>query len=335
MKRFFDDNLDWLTPVDESTEQNEVPREESNHPNQDKEAKHRATGGRVEASNINHKPSERQKEAGNYAKDHVNIHGLSIAIENAKGSQRSGIGADGKAWKSTLPAHYGYVKRTEGADGDAVDVYLGPHLKSNKVFIIDQVDEKSKRFDEHKVMIGFGTKFQALDTYRKAFSDGKGKDRIGAVHETDIAGLRAWLKDGHTTQPIHKDLKGRRSDERIKRDAFLYMEPKGNGKDFAQCSTCVEFDPKTKCCVVMNKIVAGLDSCGIYLEGKYDGRKPKEYATPAELGYVQREVRCENCKYGGDECWLYKMLNQRQPEDFDLETKIHPKACCNLQTPKE
>src|SRR5262249_16926301 len=37
-----------------------------------------AAGGRVLASAINRNPTEAQKEAGNYAKDHVNLHGLDI-----------------------------------------------------------------------------------------------------------------------------------------------------------------------------------------------------------------------------------------------------------------
>jgi hypothetical protein len=57
-----------------------------------------AAGGRVDPKNIDPKPSEAQKEAGNYAKDHVNIHGLELAIENAKGGQRHGVGKDGKQW---------------------------------------------------------------------------------------------------------------------------------------------------------------------------------------------------------------------------------------------
>jgi hypothetical protein len=174
----------------------------------------RARGGRIEASNINHTPSEAQKEAGNYSKDHVNIHGLSFTVENAKGKHRSGIGKDGKEWKVKMPAHYGYIKRTEGADGDHVDVYLGPHLKSDKVFIVNQVDADTKKFDEHKCLLGYGSLRQALETYSKGFSDGRGLQRIGSVHEISMADFKKWLKSGDTTLPFGSGQKPNIAEER-------------------------------------------------------------------------------------------------------------------------
>src|SRR5262249_30042795 len=123
-------------------------------------------------------PTEAQKEAGNYKKHHTRIHGLDISIENKAGSIRSGVGPNGEPWRVKMPAAYGYIKRTEGADGDHVDCYIGPHLKSPRVYVIDQVDANSKDFDEHKCMLGFGSKQQALGTYKRGFSDGKGAARI-------------------------------------------------------------------------------------------------------------------------------------------------------------
>jgi hypothetical protein len=161
----------------------------------------RAAGGRVQPSNINRSPSQPQKSYGNYKKDHLNIHGLSIAIENAKGHKRTGVGADGKPWESVLPEHYGYLKQTEGADGDHVDCFLGPHLKSNTVFVINQVDHNTKKFDEHKVFIGFRNLDHVLSTYEKAFSDGKGLQRIGSVVPTTMDELKNWLKTQDTKEP--------------------------------------------------------------------------------------------------------------------------------------
>ena len=64
-------------------------------------------------------------EAGNYKKGHLKIGGLNVTIENGKGSIRSGKGPDVKPWSVEMPAHYGYVKGTEGADGDQMDVFIG------------------------------------------------------------------------------------------------------------------------------------------------------------------------------------------------------------------
>lgn len=152
-----------------------------------------ATGGAVV-------PTEAQKVAGNYRKKHVNFQGLDISIENEKGSTRSGTDADGKRWSCVLPADYGYIKRTEGADGDQVDVYVGPHKASRQVFIINQ-HRLSGGFDEHKVMLGFNSEREAIDTYVRGFSDGKGRARVGSLEPMSIDAFKDWLKRGKTTSP--------------------------------------------------------------------------------------------------------------------------------------
>jgi inorganic pyrophosphatase-like protein len=172
-------------------------------------AQGRASGGRVNPANIDHSPTQAQKAAGNYAKDHVKLHGLDIAIENAKGKKREGVGRDGKKWSVTMPAHYGYIKRTTGRDGDHVDVYLGPHIKSPRVYVVDQHDADSKRFDEHKAFIGFGSAAQVRATYRKAFSDGRGNERLRHLTEMSVDGFKAWLAHGDTTKPLKRAVGGR------------------------------------------------------------------------------------------------------------------------------
>src|SRR5580704_5600908 len=165
--------------------------------------KKRAEGGRVSVGEVNTNPTEGQKLAGNYRKAHTRIHGLDISIENPRGSYRSGV-ADGKAWKAKLPAHYGYIRNTEGSDGDHVDCYIGPHLKSPHVFVIDQKDLGSGKFDEHKCFIGFGSKTQAKEAYHQAFSDGKGKDRIGHIEMLSVPMFKLLLSHGNTKKPIKR-----------------------------------------------------------------------------------------------------------------------------------
>lgn len=94
------------------------------------------------------------------------------------------------------------VSAPHGADGDKIDVFIGPHLLATQVWIIDQVDANTGRFDEHKVMLGFASKDDALATYRKAFSDGKADDRIGAVTTMGIGQFKRWLLKGDTTAPL-------------------------------------------------------------------------------------------------------------------------------------
>ena len=171
-----------------------------------------ARGGRVvsteadlhaEATNAHPQPSPAQKEAGNYQKAHVIIQGLPITIENAKGSIRSGVAKDGKPWSVRMPVPYGYLKGPAiGMDGEKVDCYVGPHLSSKRVFVIDQVDADTKEPDEHKVMIGFPNRALALATYYRAFSDHRGPQRIGHVAEMSIDDFKHWLEHGDTSAPI-------------------------------------------------------------------------------------------------------------------------------------
>jgi len=154
------------------------------------------------AQQVETQPTEAQKEAGNYSKAHVKIHGLDISIENPKGSERSGRDAGGNEWRVQMPAAYGYVKRTEGADGDQVDVYIGDNPQSQRVFVVDQIDPATGNFDEHKALIGFDQPSDAVKTYQAGFSDGSGMRRIGAVSEMSTDEFKAWLKTGETTKPV-------------------------------------------------------------------------------------------------------------------------------------
>lgn len=154
------------------------------------------------AKDVEPNPTEAQKKAGNYEKGHVTVHGMDITLENARGTQRSGVGPDGKPWSVTMPGHYGYVKGTKGADGDHVDVYIGKKPESQRAYVIDQVDAKTKKFDEHKVMLGYETHVDAVEAYKRAFSDGKGAERIGAVTELPVEHFKAWVEKGFTKEPL-------------------------------------------------------------------------------------------------------------------------------------
>lgn len=146
-------------------------------------------------------PTEAQKAAGNYPKRAVRFQGLPVSIETEAGQIRRGQGADGKPWAVEMPAPYGYVKRTEGADGDQVDVYLGPDERTDKVFVIDQIDPETGRFDEHKALMGFRTEAEARKVYEAAFSDGSGPARAGAITTMPVRQFKGWLK-GDTTKPV-------------------------------------------------------------------------------------------------------------------------------------
>lgn len=128
----------------------------------------------------------------------------------------------------------------------------------------------------------------------------------------------------------------RRAGARVTRDAFLYFEPRGNIPDHAQCSSCsLRLVTNRSACAVMGGRQVDLGgSCGFYLQGEPACPRPVAVLAREQVGYVVRQVRCENCRYGGGECELYKTLNQRAPEIFDLDPRIRPLGCCNAQEPK-
>lgn len=158
------------------------------------------------AANADQAPSDAKKEAGNYRKGKANWRGLALSIENAKGSKRTGTGRDGKKWAVTMPAHYGYVRGTVGADGDHVDFYMGDDEASEFVLLVDQKDTSTGTFDEHKIVLGTRDAGQALGIYNRGFSDGRGLERIGGVREMTVDELKNWLEKGRMKRPISRHL---------------------------------------------------------------------------------------------------------------------------------
>jgi len=148
---------------------------------------------------VDTEPTEAQKEAGNYKKGHVKWQGLDVTVENPEGSTRSGTDANGERWEVKMPKPYGYIKRTEGADGDQVDITLVDPA-SSEVTIIDQKDLTTGKFDESKVFGGANAE-TARQVYNDSFSDGRAEDRIGAVTTISIDEFKDWLKNGDTRKP--------------------------------------------------------------------------------------------------------------------------------------
>ncbi len=154
----------------------------------------------LQGQQVNTEPTEGQKEAGNYKMGHIKINGYDITIENPKGSTRSGIDNNGIPWEVQMNNHYGYFRRTEGKDGDQIDVFIGDSPTSGKIFIVDQVDEKGN-FDEHKVMMGFDSIEEAEQAYMSNYSPGwRG---LGNITEVSQQEFKDWAKDGKKkTEPF-------------------------------------------------------------------------------------------------------------------------------------
>lgn len=150
------------------------------------------------------KPTKGQRHAGNYKKGHVNIQGLSVSIETPKGKKRKGHDDDGTPWKSRMASDYGYIRGTIGADGDQIDTCIGRHPKSPFVFVIDQFDSTTGKFDEHKVMLGYRKPKAAMSDYFDSNGDGLGPDRLGAMVALSMNEFKNWLANGDHTHAISR-----------------------------------------------------------------------------------------------------------------------------------
>lgn len=145
-------------------------------------------------------PTEAQKEAGNYRKGHIKVDGYDIALENPKGSTRSGKDTNGKEWSITMKHDYGYIRGTKGTDGDHIDVYLSDNPTAGNVYVVDQIDQQTGNFDEHKVMYGFDSMDEAVQAYRDQYEDGW---KVGNVTEVSREEFKKWVdSSARKTKPF-------------------------------------------------------------------------------------------------------------------------------------
>lgn len=173
---------------------------ETQHKNIEQQTKIENAAHEAASSNLNDlpKPTQAQIEAGNYKKGHIKVHGLNIAVENPRGSERRGTDPDGKEWAHTMSDHYGYIKSSIGSDNEQIDTYIGRNPESEQVFIVDQIDQKTGGFDEHKVMMGFNSQEDAIQAYSSNFDKGW---KIGPVRAMSKDEFKTWLKNGDTKKP--------------------------------------------------------------------------------------------------------------------------------------
>lgn len=116
--------------------------------------------------------SPAQLEAGNYRKRKIRFQGLRIRVENPKGSVRSGTGPGGKTWRTKMLYHYGYILGSRGVDKDHVDCYVGPDRSASHAYVVHQRKAGDwNRYDEDKVMLGFGSEAEARRAFLAHYDD--------------------------------------------------------------------------------------------------------------------------------------------------------------------
>jgi hypothetical protein len=87
---------------------------------------------------------------------------------------------------------YGYISRTEGADGDEVDVFLGPNEQADKVYVVHTKEINSQSFSEDKLFIGFNGADDAIDAFFANY-DAKAKQLLAGIETIPLSELRDRL----------------------------------------------------------------------------------------------------------------------------------------------
>ena len=294
-------------------------------------------------------PTEAQKEAGNYRKGHIKVDGYDIALENPKGSTRSGKDANGKEWSITMKHDYGYIRGTKGTDGDHIDVYLSDNPTAGNVYVVDQVNQRTGDFDEHKVMYGFNSMEEAVQAYRDQYEDGW---KVGTVTEVSREEFKKWVDnsvrktkpfaDYKTVKPLetehtqsgenyahnseeimHEDVKPAESSERYTITPTQYTNKKGKTSDMYLVKFNHEFSKE-------EKAAAKTFISEPLAEGK---RTPRGWYDREQEGYM---VRSEDAaKQLGDMMADEVAVADQQPVTVkDYRNAVAPAATHNEQEKK-
>jgi len=251
-----------------------------------------------EAAQEAEEPTPAQAKAGVYKKGHIKLHGLAISIENPIGSVRQGI-SGGKAWRTVMKHHYGYFPGYEGKDKDHIDVFVGPKPESEQVYIVDQVNPKTKALDEHKILLGWDDIASARDGYLSNYE--KGWQGIGAITPIDIKFFKSWLNKGNKKKSFLSSPWGRNAakqaalqeslPDRGRFDADLSPDLSERGARAVEPDRLPEIPiemPPSQVLSGQPPAVKGLqDSSGRYIE------KPSDFIegpplSPQEKGFVNR-----------------------------------------------
>lgn len=95
----------------------------------------------------------------------VTFEGMKVRLDRPKGFVQEGKDKDGKPWRRVYKYDYGFIPKTQGGDGDGLDVFLGPDENGaeDAHWVIQRKDDGS--FDEYKVFLGFKDRKAAKKAY--------------------------------------------------------------------------------------------------------------------------------------------------------------------------
>lgn len=121
--------------------------------------------------------------------------GFLVSIEQDVGAARHWHNShDGTSGTTVFRFPYGYIRGTEGTDGDHLDVFLGPLEHARMVYVINQAKAPEfAAFDEQKVMLGFASAAEAKQAYLAHYDDPR---FLGSMFAVPTAVFRARWKAG-------------------------------------------------------------------------------------------------------------------------------------------
>lgn len=194
-----DEHID-ISPISADKVTESIPSSQENRTKKSTQAAIESASAEVETSS-----SEAQKTAGNYKMGHVKVGAFDVTIENPKGSERCGTDANGKKWSVKMNNTYGYIRGTEGVDGDHIDVFLAGDMDKwdgKYVFVVDQYNPDGS-FDEHKVMLGFNDMDEAKSDYLSNYEKGWENGRRFVVDRIKTDDFQKWVDSSHRkTKPF-------------------------------------------------------------------------------------------------------------------------------------
>jgi phage-related protein (TIGR01555 family) len=139
------------------------------------------------------------------ARKTMTIHGLPVVIETRKGEKRGGTTPDGKSWSTVMPYDYGYFKGIPGADGDSLDIAVGPDPASNWVYIFDQsILGQPAKFDESKVLVHYSSQKAALNAFYGGHH--RAKDVLLDWTPMHVDDFKKWLKNRDPKKPCSPEV---------------------------------------------------------------------------------------------------------------------------------
>lgn len=126
-----------------------------------------------------------------------NIRGFDISIEQDKGDVREGTGPGGKKWRTLMRSPYGYIRLTQGVDGDHFDVWLGPEAQKERrggkgkwdtVYVMHMKDRRTGKYDEDKAGFGYKSASEFVDDVMRHYDEPE--KHVGPVSEFGLEKFR-------------------------------------------------------------------------------------------------------------------------------------------------